>query len=162
MPRAKGRLPRPYIPLAIRVQVAERQMKELTGCVCTDEFGVPNELAGVSLSARLKAALFHLSSGGDNKLDLHHRPALVNRKRKKNGDYDPPANSPDHLVYLPKDVHDIETRVRGQHGQHSDLALARKLKNIARNRDPKRKKIKIKSASRWPKGRKLQSKSSFR
>lgn len=151
-----SRLPRPYIPLTVRVQVAERQMKEATGCVCTDEHGVPLELAGVSLSARLKAALFHLSSGGNNKLELHHRPALVNRARKRNGEYDPPANDAAHLVYLVEGDHHVETRVRGQHGAHSDLGQARKNKRIARNRDPRRRKAKIAQRKNpWPKGRKL-------
>jgi hypothetical protein len=79
---------------------------------------------------------------------------LVNRRRYQRNPgaevkYIPPANSPDHLVYLLKDDHDVETRVRGQHGQHSDLALARKRKR--KERKAKRRKHK------WPGGRKLQS-----
>jgi hypothetical protein len=72
--------------------------------------------------------------------------------------YDPPANSADHLIYLAADDHDIETRVRGLHGQHSDLGIARKNKRIARNRDPKRRRVKIKSKGfqKGPK-RKIQS-----
>jgi hypothetical protein len=59
------------------------------------------------------------------------------------------------LVYLPEDDHDIETRVRGQHGQYSDLALARKRKRAER----KRTKPKRRWQSRpWPKGRKLRGK----
>ena len=146
------RLPRPYIPLAVRVLVAERQMKEATGCVCTNDLGVPLPLFGATYGVRLRAALFHLSGGGRLRMELHHRPALVNRRRRRNGDYDPPANSPEHLVYLAEDDHDVETRVRGLRGQHSDLALARKNKNIAKNRDPKRRKAKIAQPKkqRWP------------
>lgn len=136
-----SRLPRPYIPLAVRVEVAERQMKEATGCVSTNSFGVPLNVAGGPLRARLDAALFHLSRGGAAKLELHHRPALVNRRKiKKLGvivRYTPDANDPRHLFYLPDDDHDIETRVRGLRGQHSDLAMARKNKNIAENRAKK-------------------------
>jgi hypothetical protein len=86
-------------------------------------------------------------------LELHHRPALLNRERDGN-DYIPRANDPDYLVYLPKDDHDIETRVRGQRGQHSDLGLARKRKR--KERKSKRRKTKwssrpLRSANRWPK-----------
>jgi hypothetical protein len=117
---------------------------------------------------------------GDAKAELHHRPALVNRTRVwyESGEfgYWPEANNPDHLVYLPADEHDIETRVRGQHGQHSDLALARKRKRaekkankqrikavgyfLAWKRRQQRKakrlkthwpKRKLRSANRWPK-----------
>jgi hypothetical protein len=102
---------------------------------------------GLRLSVVLEA-LF-----GDAKVELHHRPALVNRQRKNNGDYVPDANDPEYLFYVPEDEHDIETRVRGLHGQHSDLALARKHKR--KERKAKRRKIKwasrpLRSRSNWP------------
>jgi hypothetical protein len=127
--------------------------------------------------AQLRELLYVLF--GDEKVELHHRPALCNRQRSatvKGIVYDPPANDPDYLVYLPADEHDIETRVRGQHGQHSDLALARKRKRaekkankqrikavgyfLAWKRRQQRKakrlkthwpKRKLRSANRWPK-----------
>src|SRR5690242_21536260 len=45
--------------------------------------------------------------------------------------YFPDANDPDHLLFRPQPTdaeasHDVKTRIRGAHGQHSDLALARK------------------------------------
>lgn len=135
------RLPRPHIPLAVRVRVIERQCLEV---------GIA-PLAGIMTATTLTERLrFNLRERlGDRKVELHHRPALVNRRRKRNGDYDPPANDPDFLVYLLKDDHDVETRVRGLHGQHSDLALARKRRRAERK--AKRR------PHKWPRGRKLQS-----
>ena len=144
-----ARLPRPYIPFSIRVKVAERQLVE---------FGIWNDFhvsvmrnSPTPSGQRLAYALGLLFNG--RKCELHHRPSLVNRRRKRNGEYDPPANDPYYLVYLLEDEHDVETRVRGQRGQHSDLALARKRKRI----EKKKKQPKRKWASRpFPKGRKFQ------
>jgi len=78
------------------------------------------------------------------KYELHHDPALCNRrsyKRMVKGKlrtfYDPPANDPEHLVYLAEDDHDIRTRVRGVGAQRSDLGQRRYLKRVARNRASK-------------------------
>ena len=141
------RLPRPYIPIATRLIVAERQIEQLTGVGNACRRFDP--LSQTKLLELLLGALF-----GDKKVELHHRPALVNRRRKRNGDYDPPANDPNYLVYLPEDEHDIETRVRGLHGQHSDLAIVRKRKRKERKtKRPKRKWASrpLRSANRWPK-----------
>ena len=137
------KLTRPYIPVSVRIAVAERQC--FGANIQTDV-----DLSGLSAGAKLKERLRLLF--GDKKAELHHRPALVNRRRRKNGEYDPPANSPDYLVYLADDDHDVETRIRGLHGSHSDLGMARKNKNIAKNRDPKRRKAKIAQPKnfRWP------------
>ena len=138
-----SRLPRPHIPLSVRVQVAERQI--------IDRFGRSPLFSTAILSKRLAIMLDVLFSDGC-KPELHHRPALVNRRRKRNGDYDPPANDPGFLVYLADDDHDVETRVRGLHGSHSDLGMNRKNKNIAKNRDPKRRRAKIAQPKnfKWP------------
>ncbi len=140
------RLPRPYIPLSVRVQVAERQLE-----------GINYEAPVKPLSERLRKLLAFLGAlcgtGCIEKMELHHRPALLNRPRKRNGAYLPDANDMRFLVYLPEAEHDIETRVRGLHGQHSDLALARKRKRSERK--AKRPKTRwpsrpLRSASRWP------------
>ncbi len=137
------KLRRPYIPLAVRVQVAERQMRE-NGIQFTGQ---------ANLSFRLKRALDILSRER-GKMELHHRPALVNRPFLFEAqDYFPPANDPEYLVYLLKYDHDIETRVRGVGAQRSDLGQRRYLKKVARNRMAKDKK----RPGRWPK-RKLRSK----
>ena len=123
------KLPRPYTPLSVCLQVVDRQLAE-RGLQVAGGIG--------SLSDNLKFAL-NVLFGHGVKVELHHRPALLNRI-SKNGRYYPDANDPDYLVYLPVDEHDIETRVRGQHGQHSDLALARKRKRKERKaKRPKRK-----------------------
>jgi hypothetical protein len=99
------------------------------------EAGIEPTLAAMMLPMTralrlMKEELF----GAGVKVELHHRPALVNRKKHyyPNGDfsYIPGELDPDYLVYLPADEHDIETRVRGPHGQYSDLALRRKRKRI--------------------------------
>ncbi len=137
------RLPRPHVPLAVRVKVAERQFIEKFNSQPIRFWQADGKHLAVLL-----AALFPVG-----KFELHHRPALTNRRRyirKGKTFYDPPANSADHLFYLLKPDHDVETRVRGLYGQHSDLALARK-------RRRKERKAKRKRLHRWPPSRKLQS-----
>lgn len=113
------------------------------------------------LGMRLKFALGLLF--GNRKSELHHRPALVNRRRYVRNNktfYDPTANSADHLVYLLAEDHDIETRVRGLRGQHCDLGLARKRKRAERKKTrPKRTWASrpFRGVSRWPQGRKIRN-----
>jgi hypothetical protein len=155
-----SRLPRPNVPTAIELAVVLRQL---------GGFDVAAMVAAAKKERRLGAqrdsSLFVLACDLGvlvDTLELHHRPSLVNRDKIFSCGiqvgYDPPANSADHLIYLAADDHDIETRVRGLHGQHSDLGIARKNKRIARNRDPKRRRVKIKSKGfqKGPK-RKIQS-----
>lgn len=168
------RLHRPHIPISVRAEVAERQL-----CAAGD-FGKVSVAMHYDLPSgkRLANALRLLF--GDHPCELHHRPGLLNRHRYvRNGKtfYDPLANDPDHLVYLAVDDHDIETRVRGQGAQRSDLGQARYNKRVAKNREkikvrPIRAKIvvgmtvsapgfrkgRIVAMGRgraWPKGRKL-------
>jgi hypothetical protein len=130
------KLPRPYIPLYMRELALDRQMRKA---------GFEPSWAsqrGRSIATRLRLKLEEFF--GCVPAELHHRPALLNREiiRRKDGSlgYLPPANDPYYLVYLTAGDHDIETRVRGQHGQHSDLALARKRKRKERKaKQPKRK-----------------------
>ncbi len=146
------RLYRPYIPLDIRVIVASRQLRERgapldrsilygLGLQFAEDFpGDPTLSFGRKLRSLL-SALF-----GDAKVELHHRPALVNRPRNRRGNgYIPPANDPDHLIYLEEGAHDIETRVRGVGALRSDLSQARYLKKVSRNRETRPK------TSRFPK-----------
>lgn len=117
---------RPYVSVSIRLQVAERQ------CL---EAGISAPYPSIPLSdgAKLHACLYHLFF--DRKFELHHRPALVNRPwNKRKHDYDPPANSPKHLIYLAADDHDIETRVHGVGAQRSDLGQRRYNKRVERNK----------------------------
>lgn len=113
-------------------------------------------------------------------LHLDHDPALVNREkdvRLPNGTvlrrvvvvpvgaevlrYYPDANDPEHLIYRvggeTGSAHDVKTRVRGEHGQHSDLALARKNKRIEKNRSGESKPSRLRGGGRFPTGRKIQN-----
>lgn len=131
------RLHRPYIKIKTRLIVAERQAAaHLPNWSAT----APSKPLGNRLKWLLKL-LF-----GSEECELHHRPALLNRRRYiRHGKihYDPPANDPNFLVYLRKSDHEIETRIRGQGAQLSDLAIARKRKRAAR------KKAKGKTKSKW-------------
>lgn len=127
---------RPYVPRAIRIAVLLRQC---------DERGITAPKRYQSTDGEYIKEMQILIFG--NKLvHLDHEPSLVNREfDEDSGLYFPDANNPKFLIYLTKEDHRIKTYVRGLHGQHSDLGLARKNKNIAHNRDPKRHKVKIKS-----------------
>lgn len=154
-----SRIPRPRIPDAIKVQVAERQLRAFN---CSPGMLERSETRIRDYLGRLLRGLALYMGDAALKLELHHRPALINRCRyehRRKTFYDPPANDPNHLVYLPEADHDVETRVRGLLGQHSDLGLWRKNKNIARNRDPKRRKVKIpqRQKNAWPTGRKIRN-----
>lgn len=142
-----SRLHRPHIPLRVRCLVAMRQL-----CV-EDVYSTfeGHRLLGRTLADLLEILLRALRSKlNADKLELHHRPALVNRRRKRNGEYIPAANDPNFLLYLSEADHDVETRVRGQHGQLSDLALRRKNKRIARKRSGKRSRKITQRKNPWP------------
>lgn len=138
-----SRLPRPYIPLDVRLDVATRQIQTLMKLTSKPVY--PDRL---SLRRQLDEALASLKDIlKTNSLDLDHDPALVNRRKIHNrrGEiirYVPDANDPRFLFYRASDGHDIKTRVRGDHGQYSDLMLAK------RERRRLRKKRKYRWASR--------------
>jgi hypothetical protein len=120
------RLARPYIPIAVRIKVAERQC------------GFEHQDKIIS-AKRLKGLLFILFAGEPHQLD--HNPALINRPfNEKTGKYTPDANNPEFLIYRTKAAHDIKTRVRGDGAQLSDLAIARKRKRIERKKTRQKKK----------------------
>lgn len=136
------RLPRPYIPWSVREQVVDRQMEEA---------GMWPSFAAETARSCERRVRLKLEELFGRPVDLHHRPALINRERStvfKTGAlaYIPDANNPNYLIYLfagAGEEHDVETRVRGQHGQHSDLALVRKRRRKERKaKRPKR---------QWPK-----------
>jgi hypothetical protein len=144
------RLPRPYIPLRVRMQVAWRQLKPKPR-----RFGVGYFLT-LKRTDRLRAILSEIFTD-DVKVHLDHDPPLAARKkiRDKNGvviEYSPAANDPDFLVYRAKEDHRVKTYVRGEHGQYSDTVL------IKRERKRDKKKAGKVRKYRWPK-RKLKSRS---
>lgn len=133
-----SRLPRPYIPIPVRVLVAERQLVEWGTSV--SHIG---KLPGGFGRRRLAYILHKLF--GDEKYHLDHDPALENRLRTADGGYIPDANHPRYLTYRTDVDHAIKTYVRGDGALRSDAGQRRYNKRVAKNRDPKRRKAKIPS-----------------
>jgi hypothetical protein len=124
-----SRLPRPHIPIPVRVQVAERQLVE-------QGWGV--ELGHKPTKQWLDTLLACLFA--DEKYHLDHDPALVNRVKWVNeaGEvdaYDPPANDPKHLIYRTAAEHKVKTYVRGEGALRSDAGQRRYNKRVAKNRE---------------------------
>ena len=144
------RLYRPYIPLKTRCQVAERQLVRLghPKFVTMEDKHFAHRLGWLlrDLATRLGCEV--------SDLRLDHDPPLAARPCERRGlgrktYYMPDANDPAHLHYRPHGAqfegsHDVKTRIRGEHGQFSDLAL---IKRKRRHENPKLKK-KHKWASR--------------
>jgi hypothetical protein len=140
------RLYRPTIPLSVKCEVAARQI--MRGSPTVSFLTIPER----PLWLRLQILLTKLASqiGCEIKeLRLDHDPALGARSsgvRNGKSYYIPDANDPDHLFYRPHSAqhegsHDIKTRVRGEHGQFSDIALIKRLRRRERGPKPKRAKI---------------------
>ena len=129
------RLPRPFVPLAVRCGVAGRQLNLLF-----PELGRWN---GESMAALLERRLVWLASAlgcERNDLRLDHDPALENRelrwvrrKGKRVPVYTPDANDPDCLIYRTAHDHHIKTHVRGDGAQRSDTAEAKHWRKVRRN-----------------------------
>lgn len=158
------RLPRPYIPLGVRVQVAHRQIMERKLWSVEVRDAIVGNTA--MLSVKLTYALALLFEG--RKVELHHRPALENRQQilfhGKFVRYEPDANDPAFLVYLENNAanndHYIETHVRGVGAQRSDTGQRNHQKRMDENRGLRQRRPKAKITQRknpWQKGRKMQS-----
>ncbi len=143
-----GRLYRPHIPLSVRCDVLLRQVAEPFPAATLELYRGKMGLLVTILMTRLAKKL-----GCEIKdLRLDHDPPLGARPRHRRGlnpktFYTPDANDPDHLFYRPHGAqfagsHDVKTRIRGDHGQFSDIAL------IKRGRRRDRKKTAQKPASR--------------
>lgn len=156
------KLLRPYIPLSVRVLVAERQIAQAGLSRKTNWM----DWLPYRVSSRERLEMNLLALFGDDKFDLDHDPALENRQfNKRTRKYMPDANDPEFLVYRTKENHRIKTLVRGDGALRSDASQRRYLKKIARNREKQRvkwtkarRKIRwrsrpLRSESRWaPKG----------
>jgi hypothetical protein len=127
-----SRLFRPYIPLAVRNEVARLQ------------FGLPCFHLGLP-TRRFNAKMKELFGGMMPHLD--HDPPLGARMKRTMLDgtivYSPDANDPRHLVYRTAVDHQIKTNVSGEHGQHPDRVLIKKQRRRERPARPKPKR-------RWP------------
>jgi hypothetical protein len=176
-----ARLIRPYIPLAVRVQVAERQVDAAIAALGqfdpeTDKRSrnlavfrdfVDRQSWHAGRSAAHKLSLLLRLLFGDDQPHLDHDPPLGARTkiyRRKRGEYDyaPNANNPDYLVYREAGAHRLKTNVKGEHGQHPDRVLIKKARRLEKgNRKKSRQKAgsrnfifstdKLKPKMKWPK-----------
>lgn len=145
-----ARLPRPHVPMDVDLLVILRQIGEMFPGVVV-QAARRKRCLRKTRDAKL-AELSELLGCDVKDLELDHDPALINREKlvdlpsgrrcrvvvvpkgAKVLRYFPDANHPEYLRYRPKAMgadgsHRIKTRVRGDHGQLSDLALARKERN---------------------------------
>lgn len=166
----RERIPRPPIPLAVRIQVAERQVRAAGKypALITDEKG----------TKRLQALLLALFAEDWQRAECDHRPPLGLRAyspRIKDvaARYTPNANDPDYLEYLLDDAHLERTAGRGGDKMRfgGDVREMTKGRNLRERPDlwrvrqpgkpmlktPRKKSTKRTAKSAWPKGRKIQS-----
>src|SRR5689334_8202598 len=96
-----ARLLRPYIPMAVRVRVAQRQLGRLAhpahpGSYISALTRLDKEADSVFLGRLLVDLRRRIGVPDDEPLHLDHTPALENRVKVfrdgKHVDYDPPAN----------------------------------------------------------------------
>jgi len=142
-----GRLYRPPIPIEVKVRVALRQLGEMfPDDAIKGALGRRGRLGGF-LAEKL-ADLAKLLGCEVSDLRLDHDPPLGARQRLQYSsvvkpNYIPDANDPEHLNYRPHGPqfagsHDVKTRIRGDNGQLSDIALIKKNRRIERGPKPKR------------------------
>lgn len=141
---------RPHIPLSVKVQVAERQVREsgsvlwplyLSGTQAAKNLGKP-----WSLTRKLRVLLGDLFPYGNFQLD--HDPALEQRSkglRKGKSYYIPDANHPEYLVYRTKALHLMKTTGRKPGAEKtatskgSDVWIAKKFRRLEGRVKPRRK-----------------------
>lgn len=182
------RLLRPYIDVETKCRVVLAQLGEMwPDGVIGARLEDPYYRGRGGLTALLREKLQEYATTQEcevTDLRLDHDPALGTRKKVfrkgEHVDYEPAANDPAHLFYRPHAArfagsHDVKTRVRGEHGQLSDIALVKRNRRLeeregtrpksyrTRTRE-KRKRVQrikrhvgfgrkskvLKSASRWP------------
>lgn len=135
------RLPRPHISLEVRCRVALRQLGEAAPNKAIDARRRSSGGLAQYLSELLNVLAHSLGCHVDE-LRLDHRPALALRQKVfRDGmhvDYEPPSDSVDDLSYLSHADHLVKTNRRGDHGQHPDRVLIKKMRRIERGPRPKR------------------------
>jgi hypothetical protein len=184
-----SKLLRPYIPLRVRCIAALRQLgwgeKSKDGQQASIELLIrlhwPDQTAAAGetghgrLLATLMQELAQKFGCAVGDLQLHHRPALENREQqissrdgvRKIIGYFPDANDPEHLFYIDKQSHHIETHVRGVGALRSDAGEHNHQKALDRNRGLIKRKPKAKIRCRgfgkqsrpFPKGRGFEKRS---
>ncbi len=128
------RLPRPYIPMPVRIKVAMKQGLDagLHKTILNIDHRRPFSRGTLEQMLR---ALF-----GTAPFELDHIPALAQRKfNPRTGKYTPDANDPAYLVYRLRDDHRTKTYLRGDGAQRSDVSQQRYLKRIAARKKPRTK-----------------------
>lgn len=140
-------LSRPYIPMSVRVAVAERQVAA-SGSIFWPLYqasvGKDAKIASPwSLGHRLRVLLNELFPADDYFVgyNLDHDPALVLRKfNKRTGCYSPAANDPAFLIYRRKDDHQQKTTGRKPGAERtittkgSDIGLKTKFARLERKK----------------------------
>lgn len=148
-----SRLPRPYIPIQIRIKVAERQFDASRH----NGRKVYNLLKrDWSLKRRLQWLLLIL---GFEHPECDHDPALILRKfNSRTRKFSPDANNPKFLIYCEKAEHQQKTTGRKPGATRtittkgSDIGLKAKFARLERQRPPKPKhRIPAPIKPRWPK-----------
>ncbi len=139
------KLPRPYIPLSVRIEVAKRQILQLA------DNGRPIKafpLSTYALKLIAKGGLAGIQRAqlnwclgilfGKAKAHLDHDPPLCLREyNPKTKQYVPDANDPNYLRYVNAESHRIKTYIRGEGARRSDMGQRRYLKRVHAKRTPK-------------------------
>ena len=137
--------PRPHIPLAVRVEVAETAVTGYPFGPWWALYCSAVDAGGMTLGKRLSILLGHLPKGAQ----LDHDPALILRDfNPKTGKYTPDANDPAYLIYREPDDHQRKTTGRKPGAERtvttkgSDVGLKTKFARLER---PARKKKRMPS-----------------
>lgn len=166
------RRPRPYIPLDVRIKVAERQIQGAIAAGLVPSIWWPTYVSAspaMTARERLIALVDRLAEALGDVLELDHDPALILRRfrphkgRPEASWFTPNANDPDFLVYRVAGEHQQKTTGRKAGATHtvttkgSDIWLKSKF-NRLEGKTKRRPKQKIAARRNpWQKGRKLPS-----
>ena len=119
-------LPRPHIPIGVRVEVAAQQLSVANPplTLALSVFSEAYNPSGEVLLYIILAALFNREC---HRVHLDHDPPLMLREfNPRTGKYKPDANDPRYLVYRTAEEHRIKTFVHGDGAQLSDAGKRRK------------------------------------
>lgn len=157
-----ARLYRPHMPLSVKVEVAERAFAGFF-----PNGREPYDLLAPdwSLKRRLEWLMFQIARAiGCEPKDLRfdHDPALALRQAcdgRQGHYYIPDANDPAHIFIRPHGAefagsHDVKTRIRGDRGQFSDIALINRERRRIRKKNTKKsgkRKSNFGGKTKWPK-----------
>lgn len=130
------KLIRPSISIEIKCRVVLRQLGEMF----PDDVMLAHRRGFGKLLNEKLAALSDLLRCESKDLRCDHDPALGARKKIFNQvgehiEYEPRGSDPEYLIYRPHGTqfdksHDVKTRIRGEHGQLSDIALVKRNRRL--------------------------------